>query len=168
MLRNNTFYSIKKICTFLLLASFFLPMARSCSEFQIPPKSDSISSEIAPWFVYKNNKAETYYPWDIISGNNLTQDETFTLLILCYLWPLPFLWFQKKIRSTLSNFITLSLELLICSVASYLILIMGLFGGLLYGGYISLTILGIYFFTSLSEIIYEIKILIRNNSSTTR
>ena len=168
MLRNNTFYSIKKICTILLLVSFFLPMARSCSEFQIPPKSDIESSEIAPWFVYKKDKPETYYPWDIISGNNLTEGETFSLLILCYLWPIPFLWLQKKTRLTLTNLITLSLELLLCLVASYLILIMGLFGGLLYGGYISLTILGIYFFTSASETIYKIKILIHNNSSTSR
>lgn len=167
MVKRHTFYSIKKTCTILLLISFFLPMARSCSEFQLPQQDVHKSDESSVWFTYKNETPKTYYPWNFISGNNVSEDESFFFLIFCYLWPIPFLWFHKKARKKVTTFLVLSVELFLCLLASYLILLPGLFGGLAYGAYISLTSISIYFLTSASEIIYDLRILILNKINNT-
>lgn len=153
----------KKICALLLILSFFLPMSRGCSKLTFPISSNNGKGEATkPWIEAKIDNPETYYPWEIVFNN----EGFFVLFLLSYFWPLPFLWLLERIQSRVKKFLLIIMELVVATLAWTLIYtIAGFSGIILYGGYISLSAIGIYFLSSLLVIAFMLMELYQKNNA---
>jgi len=92
--------------------------------------------------------SENFYPWKLIFTNGEPgKTSDFHPLIICYLWPIPFLLLHKASKSKLGNFLLTSAEIFFCLLAFYLILLVAIFGyrrEMSYGGYIYLISISVY------------------------
>jgi hypothetical protein len=157
MEQNSRIVTIKKICTFLMLVSFFLPMAKGCSEVKIPNTTDN------PFINWTTENPETYYIQDIYFPDGIQKDAV-ALLALIFFWPLPFL-FLTQLRKRLTLYLRLGGELLFATLGGYLYLLSLVFlGDIMIGGIVYLSAAATYLGTILVELGQTIKSQLRQRA----
>ena len=137
---DATLFRVKKICTLVLLLSFFLPLARSCSEIEI---HDKIQGFHISWTAKTAKSSEINYIWDVYSFDAMTGWDALCLFI-AYAWPLPFLLSTRS--NTLSwVYLKSSFECITAVIGTYFFISpLSFLGELLVGSYTYLLAAGAY------------------------
>jgi len=144
----------KRICAFLLLVSFFLPIARGCSKYEIPRQEDNIEQEAKePLFSMEAKDPKKKYAYDLIALDTTPLSTDLLFLFFGYLWPIPFLFLDRIAKKNFTIYLLACSELCLCIGTIYLIIIFAEFEQkLMSGGYLAITSVSIYFFVSVFEL----------------
>ncbi len=149
----TTLFRVKKICILVLLLSFFLPLARSCSRIEI---HDKIQGFHISWTAKTVKNSELNYIWDVYSFDAMTGWDVFCLMV-AYAWPLPFVLSTRSKKPSLS-YLKSSFECLIASIGIYFFITpLSFLGELLVGSYIYLLAAGAYITAVLLQVWCRIK-----------
>jgi hypothetical protein len=143
--KSQRISAIKRACFLLLLISFFLPMAKSCSKVEIPNTTGK------PFFNWVNETPETKYIRDILPLDTPLSDQLI-FLILVFFWPVPFI-FLPPLRRKHFLYLRMAGELFFGTLGAYLYILPAVFlGEFMIGGYLYLSVTGIYLGTTLVEL----------------
>jgi hypothetical protein len=154
MRNKSSIIVLKRIATFFLLVSFFLPMSKSCSKADIPNTTSK------PLFVLVDETPETVYAWDVISSS-FSKLEQILYLALIFLWPVPFLVFSRQ-RKKILLYLRIGVELFTGVIASHFYVILNIFSGnFMVGGYLYFLATILYMGTTLVELLQNIMSHIR-------
>lgn len=149
--QNSRIEKIKKICTLLMLVSFFLPVAKSCSEINIPNTAEG--KPLISWHT-KNPLPHT--------GRDIYVPETpvakdLAIVSLVFFWPVPF-FFLGGARKHIILYPRIIGELALGLLAAQLYIFPVVFiGEALIGAYIYFSATAIYLCTTLFEFGQTIK-----------
>ena len=120
-------------------------MAKSCSKVEIPNTASK------PFFNWVDEAPETKYVWDIIPLDTPLSDQLI-FLILVFFWPFPFI-FLPPLRRKLFLYLKMAGELFFGTLGAYLYILPAVFlGEFMMGGYVYLSVTGIYLVTTLVEL----------------
>jgi hypothetical protein len=138
---------IKRVCASLLLVSFFLPLTRGCSRFEIPSQQKGVNQEEKkPILSFTVKKPRKKYPYEMLVSEGSITSYAIPFLIFGYLWPIPLLFIQQYSRKKVFRYILAGIELSLCIVTFYLMLIISAFSGeMMFGVYLAVIAISLYF-----------------------
>ena len=154
---------IKRICAFLLLISFFLPIAKGCSKYEFPRQKENIEQEAKkPWISIEVKEPKIKYAYDLIALDTTPLSSDLLFLFFCFFWPIPVLFLSRIAKKNLIKYLLACSELCFCIVTVYLIIIFVAFEEkLMYGGYLAIISASIYFFASAFELFKGIRAIFK-------
>lgn len=147
---------IKRICTVLLLISFFLPLSRGCSQTETSFQKGSLEQEEKKaMFSVEAYKGKKKYAYDVI-GSPDTDTVTAVVVLFCYFWPIPLLLRLHFTKKKLIKHLISSAELVFCMGTFYFVMMMCMFDELLMGAYLAISSSVVYFCSTVFDLTKEI------------
>lgn len=152
-MKQSTKMNIKVFCALLLLVSFFLPLARGCSQLELPGGAEKSK----PWITLEIKSPKTVYAYEVIFDDAMSGWDSFFFLFFGYLWPVPIILFNMFLKKKWILNIVMITEILLCLSSAYLITMLTLFSSkLLVGWYTAITACLIYFCLSAYGIVRNV------------
>jgi len=137
---------IKRVAAILLLLAFFLPLSQ-CTDSKTNPETKAIEKEVTVTYAYSG------FEWSESIGDLAYE----AAVCAAFLWPLV-LSIASLIRSSLNQKLTIGiLELLLCIGSWYMLNVITSFGELRYGAYLAYGSIGLYFITTLVQLVVRIR-----------